>query len=109
MDHCLPFAVWSCDDLWNLFPVDAQVNARKSDRLPSARKLRDRQGAILEWWQQGYCRPNAPALRTRFEAEVRASLPCLTPGTVTPTEVFSGLLSQHLRLRYDQQAEVWEG
>jgi SAM-dependent methyltransferase len=109
MDHCLPFAVWSCDDLWNLLPVDARVNGRKSDRLPSAQKLRDRQGAILEWWQEGYCRPDAPTLRTRFETEARASLPYLVPGTVTPTEVFSGLLSQHLRLRYDQQAPVWEG
>jgi SAM-dependent methyltransferase len=109
MDHCLPFAVWSCDDLWNLLPVDAKVNGRKSDRLPSARKLRDRQGAILDWWQQGYCAPDAPALRTRFETEARASLPCLTPAALTPDEVFSGLLTQHLRLRHDQQAPVWEG
>ena len=109
MDHCLPFAVWSCDDLWNLLPTHADVNRGKSDRLPSARKLRDRQGAILEWWQQGYCAPDAPALRARFETEARASLPCLSPDTVTPAEVFSGLLSQHLRLRHDQQAPVWEG
>jgi hypothetical protein len=109
MDHCLPFAVWSCDDLWNLLPVDAKVNGRKSDRLPSAQKLRDRQGAILGWWQQGYCAPDAPALRTRFETEARASLPCLTPAALTPDEVFSGLLTQHLRLRHDQQAPVWEG
>jgi protein-L-isoaspartate O-methyltransferase len=109
MDHCLPFAVWSCDDLWNLLPVDAKVNGRKSDRLPSARRLRDRQGAILDWWQQGYCAPDAPALRTRFETEARASLPCLTPAALTPDEVFSGLLTQHLRLRHDQHAPVWEG
>jgi protein-L-isoaspartate O-methyltransferase len=109
MDHCLPFAVWSCDDLWNLLPVDARVNNRKSDRLPSAQKLRDRQSAILEWWQQGYCAPDAPALHTRFETEARASLPCLTTTAITPEEVFSGLLTQHLRLRHDQQAPVWEG
>jgi hypothetical protein len=89
--------------------VDAKVTGRKSDRLPSARRLRDRQGAILDWWQQGYCAPDAPALRTRFETEARASLPCLTPAALTPDEVFSGLLTQHLRLRHDQQAPVWEG
>jgi SAM-dependent methyltransferase len=109
MDHCLPFAVWACDDLWNLLPAHKDINNRKSDRLPSHRMLRDRQGAILEWWQQGYCAPETPALRERFAIEARATLPSIDAATVTADEVFSGLLLQQMRLRHDQQAPVWEG
>ncbi len=32
MDQCLPFAVWPCDDLWNLLPVHREVNGKKRDR-----------------------------------------------------------------------------
>jgi SAM-dependent methyltransferase len=109
MDHCLPFAVWACDDLWNLLPAHKNVNNRKSDRLPSARMLRGRQSAILEWWQQGYCALETPALRERFAIEARATLPSIDAAAVTPDEVFSGLLLQQMRLRHDQQAPVWEG
>jgi len=109
MDHCLPFAVWACDDLWNLLPAHEGINNRKSDRLPSNRMLRGRQGAILEWWQQGYCAPETPALRERFAIEARATLPSIDAAAVTPDEVFSGLLLQQMRLRHDQQAPVWEG
>jgi hypothetical protein len=109
MDHCLPFAVWACDDLWNLLPAHKDINNRKSDRLPSNRMLRGRQGAILEWWQQGYCAPETPALYERFAIEARATLPSIDAAAVTPDEVFSGLLLQQMRLRHDQQAPVWEG
>ena len=71
--------------------------------------LRDRQGAILEWWQQGYCAPETPALRERFAIEARATLPSIDAAMVTADEVFSGLLLQQMRLRHDQQAPVWEG
>lgn len=108
LDHCLPFAVWPCDDLWNLLPVDARVNGRKRDRVPSTQTLRTRQEAILAWWQQGYCAPQVPLLRERFASEACASLPSLAADAVTPEDVFSGLLLQQLRLRHDQQAPVWE-
>ena len=109
MDHCLPFAVWACDDLWNLLPAHKDINNRKSDRLPSSAILRGRQSAILEWWQQGYCAPETPSLRERFAIEARATLPSIDAAAVTPDEVFSGLLLQQMRLRHDQQAPVWEG
>lgn len=109
MDHCLPFAVWSCDDLWNLLPTHKEINLRKSDRVPSSIVLRRRQQSILEWWQQGYCAPETPVLRERFAIEARATLPSIDAAAVTPDEVFSGLLMQQMRLRHDQQAPVWEG
>ncbi len=109
MDHCLPFAVWACDDLWNLLPTHKEINLRKSDRVPSSIVLRRQQQSILEWWQQGYCAPDTPILRERFAIEARATLPSIEAAAVTPDEVFSGLLMQQMRLHHDQQAPVWEG
>jgi len=108
MDHCLPFAVWSCEDLWNLFPTHRTVNGRKSDRLPSTDLLRRRQGAISEWWERGYCPPEQPSLRNRFEMEARATLPSIAAADITPGDIFSGLLLQQMRLRHNQQVTVWE-
>ena len=109
MDHCLPFAVWPCDDLWNLLPVHREVNGKKSDRLPSTAMLRNRQDAILGWWERGYRAAEQASLRDRFEIEARGSLPGLTASALTTDEVFSGLLLQQMRLRHDQQAPVWQG
>jgi len=109
IDHCLPWAVWPCSDLWNLLPADKRANSRKKHLVPSSTLLRARGAAIREWWSAGYCAPDQPALRDRFETEVRASLPSLRHTAVTPEEVFSGLLLQQMRLRHDQQALVWEG
>ena len=109
MDHCLPWSLWPCSDLWNLLPVKRSENNRKRALLPSSAILRSRQGAILEWWQQGYCAPETPILRERFAIEARATLPSIDAATVTADEVFSGLLLQQMRLRHDQQAPVWEG
>uniref|UniRef100_UPI0025CEE011 class I SAM-dependent methyltransferase n=1 Tax=Sphingomonas sp. TaxID=28214 RepID=UPI0025CEE011 len=37
IDHCLPWSVWPCGDLWNLMPAHTRVNQHeKRDRLPSA-------------------------------------------------------------------------
>ncbi|WP_418156223.1 HNH endonuclease domain-containing protein [Pseudomonas aeruginosa] len=35
VDHAIPFSLWANNDLWNLLQVDQQVNANKSDKLPS--------------------------------------------------------------------------
>lgn len=51
VDHVLPFALWGNNDLWNLVPTDPQVNANKSDKLPSSELLMRRQTAILETWE----------------------------------------------------------
>ncbi len=109
IDHCLPWAVWPCSDLWNLLPAHRRANSRKKNFVPSSALLRARGEAIRSWWSEGYCAPDQPALRDRFESEVRASLPSLRAASVTPEDVFSGLLLQQMRLRHDQQALVWEG
>lgn len=50
VDHAIPFSLWGNNDLWNLLPVDAGVNNRKSDKLPSAELLQARRGSIVHAW-----------------------------------------------------------
>lgn len=51
VDHVIPFALWGCNDLWNLLPSAPAVNNQKSDRLPSAALLRERQPNIIRCWE----------------------------------------------------------
>jgi hypothetical protein len=50
VDHVISFALWGCNDLWNLMPVTAAANAQKSDRLPAAELLRSRKSSMLSYW-----------------------------------------------------------
>lgn len=50
VDHVIPFSLWSNNDLWNLLPVDARLNAQKSDKLPTAGLIRARRNAIVRSW-----------------------------------------------------------
>lgn len=109
IDHCLPWAVWPCSDLWNLLPAHRDVNRSKRQQVPSSALLRARAAPIREWWMMGYCSEDRPAIHEQFETEARSTLPYLSATCVTADEVFSGLLLQQLRLRHDQQSVVWEG
>jgi len=51
VDHVIPFSLWGSNDLWNLLPVDPRVNGEKSNRLPTADLLRERQVVIVRNWQ----------------------------------------------------------
>ena len=69
VNHMLPFAVWRCNDLWNLVPADESVNARKSDRIPAGELLVLRKDAILACWHLMYAR-----FPERFAKEVSVGL-----------------------------------
>lgn len=104
VDHCLPWAVWPCGDLWNLAPSDPRVNRHeKRDRLPSAATLRDGRDRLLVWWERAYL--DDGALAKRFVREVSASLP-VTDATDL-SEVFSALDWRRLRLLRDQGVPEW--
>lgn len=51
VDHVIPFSLWGSNDLWNLLPVDARINAQKSDRLPAAQLLQDCHSRVVHGWQ----------------------------------------------------------
>lgn len=108
IDHCLPWAAWPCDHLWNLMPAHRDVNRQKRDRLPGDELLRVAHDRILDWWDRSYARANAPIAR-RFHAEARSGLPAMPDGEFGLDDVFAGLAVQRLRLRRDQGIAEWAG
>ncbi|MGI4807736.1 MAG: HNH endonuclease domain-containing protein, partial [Janthinobacterium lividum] len=109
IDHCLPWAAWSCSDLWNLMPAHRSVNQhQKKDKLTAESLLQTAQDRIQDWWQRAYLQDSI-LLPQRFVDEARASLPGLWKAKVVGEDVFGALLLQRLRLRHDQQALEWVG
>ncbi|HMJ93880.1 MAG TPA: hypothetical protein VK472_07260, partial [Allosphingosinicella sp.] len=105
VDHCLPWAIWPCGDLWNLMPARRTINQhQKRDRLPSARMLSQAKDRILNWWEEAWL--SDAALEDRFYREAAAALPLSSGRDVE--DVFSGLDWRRLRLRQDQQVPEWD-
>lgn len=106
IDHCLPWAAWPCEDLWNLLPSDPTVNRHgKRDRLPAADVLDNSMDRILDWWERAWlCQRN---IAERFQAEARASLPISGDTADGPAPIFAGLQARRFALRADQQVPEW--
>lgn len=108
VDHCLPWSVWSCGDLWNLMPAQRKVNQnKKRGLLPSDAAMDKAEERILDWWDRAYCRK--PALREQFLLEASSSLPGIPPSDYTLEAVFESVCLQRGKLRRDQQAPEWDG
>jgi protein-L-isoaspartate O-methyltransferase len=104
IDHCLPWSVWPCGDLWNLMPAHTRVNQHeKRDRLPSAAAMANARNRIIGWWEAAYMKDDA--LRPRFLREAAAALP-LSDGAGS-TAVYDALNWRRLRLWQDQQVPQW--
>ena len=110
IDHCFPWAIWPCGDLWNLMPVHRRINQHeKRDRLPGDRILRSAQDRILTWWNSAYRDRSRPVLAERFTLEAAASLPGITSAAPHLDDVYSALSLQRMRLRQNQQVPEWSG
>lgn len=110
IDHCFPWAVWPCGDLWNLMPAHRAVNQReKRDRLPTDRVLRAAQDRILQWWNDAYRRNPNRALAERFALEASASLPGVAATEADLESYYSAVNLQRLRLKQNQQVPEWDG
>jgi SAM-dependent methyltransferase len=104
IDHCLPWSVWPCGDLWNLMPAHTRVNQHeKRDRLPSAKAMSNARQRVIGWWKAAYL--DDDALRPRFLREAAAALP-LAAG-VSGDDVYDALDWRRLRLLQDQQVPQW--
>lgn len=51
IDHAIPFCLWKNNDLWNLFPVNQEVNGNKSDKLPTTELIRKRKNNFVFYWE----------------------------------------------------------
>lgn len=106
IDHCLPWAAWPCDDLWNLLPADPVVNRHgKRDRLPAAEALERSMDRIVDWWEKAWLRQ--PGTAERFQAEARASLPLIEGANDGLRPIFEGLQARRFALHADQQIAEW--
>ena len=107
IDHCLPWSVWPCGDLWNLMPANRIINQKqKRDRLPSDGILNSAQDRILEWWDGAYARAVDP-VSEQFWTGTRYSLPGSTGVKRHLPDIFDALCLQRLRLKHNQQVPEW--
>jgi SAM-dependent methyltransferase len=110
IDHCFPWTVWPCGDLWNLMPAHRKVNQHeKRDLLPADRLLRTAQERILDWWNAAYRESPDHPLAQRFALEASASLPGVVAADADLDSLYSALNLQRLRLKQNQQVPEWSG
>ena len=110
IDHCFPWTVWPCGDLWNLMPAHRTVNQRqKRDRLPADPLLRTAEERILDWWNAAYRENPDHPLAERFALEASVSLPGIVPSDADLDSYYSALNLQRLRLKQNQQVPEWSG
>ena len=110
IDHCFPWSVWPCGDLWNLLPTHRTVNQKeKRDLLPSDQLLRAAHDRILGWWHDAYRADPDHPLAERFMLEASVSLPGILEAEVDLDGCYSALELQRLRLSQNQQAPEWSG
>lgn len=103
VDHCLPFARWPNNDLWNLLPTKTSINASKRDRIPTEARLRDSKNRILNWWGEAWEGENSE----RFYTEATLSLPGLNHSKHSIDDVYEALTMQSMRLAEFQSIERW--
>jgi len=105
IDHCLPWAAWPCEDLWNLMPSSPAVNRHgKRDKLPAPDVLERSEDRIMSWWEQAWVAN--PGTVERFTAEAKASLP-VPIGREDLGAIFMGVQARRFAIRADQQVAEW--
>ncbi|MGC9490954.1 MAG: methyltransferase domain-containing protein [Thermovirgaceae bacterium] len=104
IDHAIPFSLWHCNDLWNLFPASTSANRAKRDKLPTHRLILARKKAIQEIWQMQH-----DAFPNRFDTESSSFAGIdLTEKVDWPESLFS-FFSEAVEVTAIQRgAERWE-
>ncbi len=119
IDHCMPFARWPNNDLWNLLPSDVKENGNKSDRLPTEKKFKQAKERMQHWWQAAWLDGESSTLESlasliksseqskRFFAEANIALPGLRSNNTSIDDLFEALVMQRGRLKEMQQLREW--
>lgn len=102
VDHAFPFARWPNNDLWNLLPSNNNVNAQKSDKLPTVSKLISSRSLIKHWWLQGWSDNE-----NEFFTQTNFALPNLSPNNSSIDDVFEAFVMQRDRIKDFQQLPDW--
>ncbi len=105
IDHCLPFARWPNNDLWNLMPARRQVNNQKRDRIATTKRYNESRETILDWWQTAWSQ--TPHERSRFYTEASFSLPGIEANCSNKEDVFEALKLQSQRVAELQALRFW--
>ncbi len=112
IDHCFPFARWPNNDLWNLLPTDAKANGEKSDRLPTAKRMKYAKEPISNWWQSAWLDDNQNVIEQsnmtrQFFAQANIALPGLNSDNTSIDDLFEAMELQRSRLKEMQQLREW--
>lgn len=103
IDHCLPFARWPNNDLWNLLPTTTKVNQSKKDRIPTSIRFTEAKDDILHWWKDAW----DDDYQQRFLTEANISLPGLASDNESLEDIFEALKMQSIRVAEMQQLSRW--
>ena len=104
VDHCFPWSRWPNNDLWNLLPTRADINAQKRDRLPAAETLAEAQERMVRWWDSAWI--DTPR-EEQFFIEASYALPGLSDRQPSPHAIHEATQHQRVRLKQDQQIPEW--
>ncbi len=111
IDHCMPFARWPNNDLWNLLPSSSKANNDKRDKLPAETTLQNARPLIHEWWKDAWVnnqiQKSGISQQQRFFAEANLALPGLSADNQSLDDVFEALMAQRGRLKEMQQLREW--
>ncbi len=103
IDHCLPFARWPNNDLWNLLPTTAKINLEKKDRIPTNERFRIARASIVAWWQDAWL----DGERAKFFTEASLSLPGIAAHNDNLEDIFEALVLQSIRVVEMQRIARW--
>lgn len=103
VDHLMPYSLWGNNDLWNLLPTDRDVNAQKSDKLPTTDQLVRSRSRLQDCW---YLLHERHAVR--FDREMRRVTGSRNPSSSWAEGLFEFVLEAVELTAAQTAAERWE-
>ncbi len=104
VDHIIPFSVRHDSSIWNLVPAAKDVNASKSDKLPTIEALAGAEGRLVDEWRH---------LRDwnarRFDADAHKLLPGATQQKNWEERLFRALVQTIEYTATLRDVERWAG
>lgn len=105
IDHCLPFARWPNNDLWNLLPASKTINSNKRDAIPSQQRFIESKEHITNWWETAWLEDETT--QRVFIEESRFALPGLESSS-SVEDIYEALMLQSIRVAEMQQLRIWK-